>query len=329
MNIPCSVINDLLPIYAENLASEESRALVQEHLEGCAACRERLEALQQPAERIPESTAPMKQLKKEIRRRRWRAAAIAALSVFLILFTLLVRATDKEPLDYSPELLRVEGIEPYDPAQESDLFDDVSGVSRESGQASTSEMALILNRSDKASGVVIEYYVDDETGERTAYLQYWGKRMDLAADDAGNGDRSEGFIEGDFIRDVYYPIPDRVIYGFGPKQVLIWGEPMNGGVQILPRLALAYYALIAMGMAVILALFWIIFRKKSVAGALRQLCFVPLSYLAGQLLVRGTGTLSFFLLRDLTFIFIDALAFYALISLVHKAWRQHRADMEA
>ena len=40
--ITCSVINDLLPLYADNAVSSDSRALVEEHLEECKFCREEL-----------------------------------------------------------------------------------------------------------------------------------------------------------------------------------------------------------------------------------------------------------------------------------------------
>ena len=52
MNLPCSVIADLLPIYAENLASTESRALVEAHLQTCTDCRKRLEKLKTPCLRL-------------------------------------------------------------------------------------------------------------------------------------------------------------------------------------------------------------------------------------------------------------------------------------
>ena len=39
MKLSCGVIRDLLPLYAENLAGEESRQLVEEHLADCEACR--------------------------------------------------------------------------------------------------------------------------------------------------------------------------------------------------------------------------------------------------------------------------------------------------
>ena len=35
MNVNCNIIRDLLPLYAEGMASEESKALVDDHLRGC------------------------------------------------------------------------------------------------------------------------------------------------------------------------------------------------------------------------------------------------------------------------------------------------------
>ena len=38
MKIPCAVIKDVLPLYAEGLTGDETRALVEEHLAECADC---------------------------------------------------------------------------------------------------------------------------------------------------------------------------------------------------------------------------------------------------------------------------------------------------
>ena len=46
MKIPCNVIQDLLPLYADDACSEESRRMVQEHLEECGECGRMLERLQ-------------------------------------------------------------------------------------------------------------------------------------------------------------------------------------------------------------------------------------------------------------------------------------------
>lgn len=39
----CKIIEDLLPLYAEGLCSEESRAAVEEHIAGCDTCSEKLQ----------------------------------------------------------------------------------------------------------------------------------------------------------------------------------------------------------------------------------------------------------------------------------------------
>ena len=46
MKEPCAVIRDLLPLYADEACSEESRQLVDEHLAECAECTDLLEKLQ-------------------------------------------------------------------------------------------------------------------------------------------------------------------------------------------------------------------------------------------------------------------------------------------
>ena len=41
MKIPCGVIRDLLPLYVEDLASEETKQLLDEHLADCPTVGER------------------------------------------------------------------------------------------------------------------------------------------------------------------------------------------------------------------------------------------------------------------------------------------------
>lgn len=48
MRLPCEVIRDLLPLFAEDMVSEESRRLTEEHLAECTACRAAYEAMGAP-----------------------------------------------------------------------------------------------------------------------------------------------------------------------------------------------------------------------------------------------------------------------------------------
>ncbi len=325
MNLSCSVIRDLLPLYAENLASAESGELVREHLETCLECRKTLEELKKPEEPVPERAAPVLSLKKELRKRRLRTASMAALGVFLILFAVLSRVTDKTPLFYSPALLRVVGLEEYDPESEPRPSGGVSRFGPDGWQTKHPGQALVLERNARVSGVDSEFFLDEETGELTVYIQYFSNRLSPISEDGGIPAETPG--PGALV-DVFYPVPDRVIYGFGQGQELLWGKPMNGGVEFLPRLALAYYFLLAAALAVVLGVAWAVFRKKSIGPAFAQLWFAPASYLLGHLLIKGTRTVSEFFLRDLCLILVETAALYLLLTLCLRAWRQRRQDRE-
>ena len=47
MKMDCEVIRDLLPLYADQACSEQSRALVNEHLLDCADCRDMLQRIKE------------------------------------------------------------------------------------------------------------------------------------------------------------------------------------------------------------------------------------------------------------------------------------------
>lgn len=67
MKIDCNIIEDLLPLYAENVCSEESRKLVEEHCAKCEKCRGRLEAqnIPLPEKKIDKGAKnPLKKAKK-------------------------------------------------------------------------------------------------------------------------------------------------------------------------------------------------------------------------------------------------------------------------
>ena len=45
MKNECSIIRDLLPLYAENMVSDDTAAFVAEHLKSCEACRKEYEQI--------------------------------------------------------------------------------------------------------------------------------------------------------------------------------------------------------------------------------------------------------------------------------------------
>ena len=332
MNLPCVLIKDLLPLYAEQMTGEETNALVREHLEGCPACREALNGLEKPEITPAESLQAMQKLKKSLRARRWRTAALAALIVFLPLFTFFARSTVKQYLPYSEGLVTVEGVKPYDPSEPFPGSGGFTGYGVRDDEYQAE--ALYLSYAARVNGIQQEMVQDIDSGEWTLFIMaYSWPSVEYLIDDTierpnlhigappapGPDQRGTSVIA---------PAPDRVIYGFGSDQVLLYGGPKNGGMEILPRLVLGYYLLIALAMAAVLGLLALLLRRKKAGPILRQLFLVPVSWVLGHLLVKGLVTVSFDAQWDFLMIFIAAAASYALLSLVLQMLRQWKKDRE-
>lgn len=82
MNITCDIIKDLLPLYAEDMVSNDSKKLVDDHLCHCDRCRKELAELVK-APRVPLDVEPasLKRVENTIRRRKILAVMAA---VFLM-----------------------------------------------------------------------------------------------------------------------------------------------------------------------------------------------------------------------------------------------------
>ncbi len=83
MKLECDVIRDLLPLYAEKLASPASSALVEQHLAECPACRAELEQMEKPVpvQPEPQPDAPLRGIRKTLQKKSIRIAAAAVLAV--------------------------------------------------------------------------------------------------------------------------------------------------------------------------------------------------------------------------------------------------------
>ena len=84
----CNLITDLLPLYAENLLSEDSKQFVERHLAKCAECSEKLRLLKTPAAPSPQTeSAPdeEREVLKKTRKRLKKHTAVVAASVCLSL----------------------------------------------------------------------------------------------------------------------------------------------------------------------------------------------------------------------------------------------------
>ncbi|MBQ9008546.1 MAG: zf-HC2 domain-containing protein [Clostridia bacterium] len=295
MKLPCAIVRDLLPLYAENLTEEETRKMVDEHLAGCSECRRKLGEIDTEVTGTVESAKPLRTLKGEIRKRRLYAVVLAALCVFVAVYTVFYHLNEWKPMPWTEGLVRVKGTEerPYE------------------GQDGTTEV-LVVQMDGRINGIRETRFREDD-GTETVVLQGWTSK----AREKETGDYNELILR---------PVPDRLLYDAGEQQQLLWGEPGNGGGKNLPRLALGYYLFMAVALAVVSGILWLAFRNHAKSRIIRQIFFLPLSYLAAHVLIRGTVLKSDFMERDLFSILLLTVILYALLSLAWQVFLQRRKE---
>ncbi|MBR6322442.1 MAG: zf-HC2 domain-containing protein [Lachnospiraceae bacterium] len=92
----CDIVQDLLPLYAEDMVSDNSKKMIEEHLPGCEACTEVYERLKAPAPQLDLHKDEAESLKKFEKKRKmrlgWKIALIVIGAVIvqnLLLFGLV------------------------------------------------------------------------------------------------------------------------------------------------------------------------------------------------------------------------------------------------
>lgn len=80
MRMECDIIRDLMPLYAERMASARSGEAVEEHLRECPECRGIYENMVAPAPQVQFHTRPQESFRKYVRKKKWSYG----LKVFLL-----------------------------------------------------------------------------------------------------------------------------------------------------------------------------------------------------------------------------------------------------
>lgn len=275
MKISCDVIKDILPLYAEDLASTATRELVDDHLCSCDSCTRLLSQLLKKPEVIPDTnTDALMQVKKAIQKRRLLTVLLCfflTAAVALGLFSFLTR-----PIYLSAE------------EAETKLIEEGDRVYFEFG--------------DKVDCFSISYeYVESKLDVViTAYRRLWNVHYGSMNDYRYNRDVSEfrwGVTNGGDLRRIRYGNSET-----GEEDILLWGEPSQDHSISLPRLVLNYYVMIALASAGLLVVMALLLRKKKhvkviVALALLFFSYATASYIVmgGSLLVHVTSDLPWYL----------------------------------
>ena len=93
MKHTCEIVRDLLPLYAEQIASPASTALVEEHLAECPACRAELQRMEKPVtvQPEPQADAPLKTIQIALTRRRVHTILVTLLVMLAVVLGVFAR----------------------------------------------------------------------------------------------------------------------------------------------------------------------------------------------------------------------------------------------
>ena len=90
----CELVQDLLPLYIDNICSNESRRIVSEHLESCDECKMLYENMSNPVEQdLSEPELDSKQAFKAIKHKWYWKAGLIALYFLPVIVALVLYAT--------------------------------------------------------------------------------------------------------------------------------------------------------------------------------------------------------------------------------------------
>ena len=302
MDKTCSIVQDLLPLYEEDMLREETKEFVDGHLAQCAACRAELDALKADVTPAPVSAQPLRDLKRQLRRKKLTAVLLAVTLV-------LTLATAGFAYLTAPQYL------PYNAADWSVHEPDASLDAVLNG-----EEHICIEPLTPVSGTEVESVIDPDSGETVYIISAWRTLLDkwLGKLDTvnGNGDNLI-LLDTTNCRVVYYAQNN------GQANMVLYGE-RSGGIVSLPRLALGYYVLLSLALLITLGIAFFACRRKKTGKALGYLALIPASYLAGHLLVKGFTTTSYQMQRDFSLIILAAALIYAAVMLAINLWRQKR-----
>lgn len=288
MKNECNIIKDILPLYLENMVSDDTRKFVDEHLSQCPECKKELElskidiSIEEHSqdENIPSQA--MKKIKREIKKKRVVTGILSAAISAIVVILLFSYLTAPEYLPYT---------EPF----------DIITTSENNGVVSLSfngEYEL----SQREQGVYsISIY-------NTAWNKLFGITKKQVISINPNGEE---------VNTIYYVSngepEDKVIYGINPID--------NGGVITLPRLFLNYYFVTAMIIALILAIFYLLLRKKgNVKAIIAKVLFIPLSYVLSHVMIKGWSATSYSASRDFCLILLLAIPIYFVFYMIYTAY---------
>ena len=91
--ITCDIVRDLMPLYVDDVCSDDSRKLIEDHINHCSKCQNELAAMKDPIECPPlsevgDSKTPFSKIRKKVRIKMIAAIISTAFLVMTAMFAI-------------------------------------------------------------------------------------------------------------------------------------------------------------------------------------------------------------------------------------------------
>ncbi len=307
MNKDCSIVRDLLPLYLEDMVSEDTAAYIKEHLEKCQDCAAELEDMQKPVQPVivaqePDiDIAPMKRLKKKLKMEKVQAVLCTAAFMLALMLTVISFLTTPEYFTYSPELVNV----------------------TENGNGD-----ITISFSSEITNYNLQL-IENPNSEQTVYhLEAWTSAWDRMFSMPGAQDVTVTPENGNELL-VYFT--QYINQSSSNGSVCIYGyDDPNSGWVALPGLTMGYWLLINIVLFVNLGIVWLCLRKnESKRRRVEKFLLIPVAYGLGHLCVLGFNLVSHSEWRDAQMIVLIGVLFYCAMMFVLRIFYNRKEKRDA
>ncbi len=290
MKHECSIVRDLLPLYAENLVSEETHQFVKAHLENCAECRKICnDCTEAQIPREPAPQVPLTSLRRKLLTKKIQTILFTAVAVIALLVSAFAVLDAPEYFPYSPELFSI---------------------------TENPDQSISITFDKAVTDYRLYYAPDADTVSGHYTLEAWSSQWDRWFSDRGTQTVTIQAPDGAPLS-VYY-LSDN-----GRDDVCIYGPELveNGGIMTLPRLALMYYLeLAAVVFVVLLGVRFALRRKARASIWVERIALYPVCYALSHLMVMGCSTVSYSMTRDFALIVFVSILLYCGALLLHNIY---------
>lgn len=309
MENECSIVRDLLPLYAENMVSSGTAAFVEEHLKGCAACREAYAQTQapKPAPQFSDGAAPLQTLGRKLKAKRRQTIALTAVFVAALLVSAFAVLGAPIYLPYSEGLVTLEACGGQGVLLQFD--ETVTGFhyrvhdGLDGGDTCCCDI--------EAWTTLWDQWFSREHERQSAMIAPEDRPM-LIAYAPNDGSESVCLAR-------YDPCAE---------------PPLETDVDavhavVLPRLALNYYLILAAAALAVIAAVGVLARKNAKARTwAERIGLYPAAYILSHCIVTGANGASYSAARDFSLIVLISLLLYGGLLLAHNIWRVKREIKE-